>query len=79
VKVLHPTPPRAGGGGQQLLLAEAVMTMTARPAQHQVETIASMQLMDGAHRPQRPIAANMQVEIWPTRCLHGQAARSPVR
>jgi hypothetical protein len=78
VKALHPTPPGASRGRQQLLLAVALMAVAARPRQHHVQAIAGAQLMHGAQRPQRPVAANMQVEILPTRCPHRQAARCSV-
>jgi hypothetical protein len=79
VKALHPTPPRAGGGDQELLLAQVVTAVGASPGQDHVEAVARLELMDAAQRPERPVATNVQIEILPTPCLYGQAARSCMR
>jgi hypothetical protein len=46
--------------------------VSAAPGQHHVEAIAGVELMDAAKRPQRLVAANVQVKVMPTPCLHGQ-------
>jgi hypothetical protein len=55
------------------------MAVTACPGQRDVEAIAGVQLMDAAQGFERPVAANVQIEIVPTPGLHGQAARSSAR
>jgi hypothetical protein len=65
-----------GGGGEQLLLAEAVVAVNVSPRQHHVDAVSGVEVMDGAQRLELPVAANVQVEVPPTPCLHVQAARS---
>jgi len=55
------------------------MALPASPGQNHVEAIAGVQLMDAAQRLQRPVVANMEIEVVPTPCLHRQAARGCVR
>jgi hypothetical protein len=72
-------PPGGGRGGQQLLLAEAMVAVGAVPGQDDVEALAGLELVDAAQGLQRPVAAKMQIEVGPAPGVHGQAARGGVR